>query len=135
MTEGGCPRSGCPISLFLEIFGDRWSLLIVRDLLFKDRKTFQDFVGAEEGIATNILTSRLQTLEARDIIRRDRHPTDRRRIVYRLTARGLDLAPALVEMVLWSAEHEQTDAPPEVIAAMRADKAGFIAAARSRALQ
>lgn len=126
------PRSGCPISLFLELFGDRWSLLIIRDLMFKERHTFQDFLAAEEGIASNILTSRLQGLEARGIVTRRPHPTDGRKVLYGLTPRGLALAPALVEMVLWSAEHERTDAPPAVIEAMRADREGFIAGVRAR---
>lgn len=126
------PRSGCPISLFLELFGDRWSLLIIRDLMFKDRRTFQDFLGAEEGIATNILAARLQWLEAQRIVTRRPHPSDGRKVLYGLTPRGLALAPALVEMVLWSAAHEATDAPPEVIAAMQADRDGFLAGVRAR---
>lgn len=126
------PRSGCPISVFLELFGDRWSLLIIRDLMFKDRRTFQDFLGAEEGVASNILSARLQWLEAQQIVTRRPHPTDGRKVLYGLTPRGLALAPALVEMVLWSAEHERTDAPPGVIAAMKADRDGFLAGVRAR---
>lgn len=126
------PRSGCPIGIFLDLFGDRWSLLVVRDLMFKDRRTFQDFLGAEEGIATNILASRLQALEAAGIVSRTPHPTDKRRVVYGLTERGVDLAPALIEMVLWSARHAETEAPAEVVAAMAADRDAFVAGVRER---
>ncbi len=132
LPESNEPRSGCPINIFLELFGDRWSMLIIRDLMFKNRRTFQDFLGAEEGIASNILSSRLQMLEGNDIITRRPHPTDRRKVIYGLTPRGMDLAPALVEMVLWSAEHARTDAPPEVVAAMKADRTAFIAAVRAQ---
>ncbi len=131
-AAGDGPRSGCPISIFLELFGDRWSLLVIRDLMFKDRRTFQDFLGAEEGIASNILAARLHMLAGAGIISRTPHPTDGRRVVYGLTERGLDLAPALVEMVLWSARHAETDAPPDVVAAMAAGPVGFVAAVRAR---
>ena len=112
-------RSGCPISISLEIFGDRWSLLIVRDLMFKGLRTFREFAAAGEGIATNILTDRLERLEAAQIIRSGPDPEDRRRVVYRLTHKGMELAPVLVEMIIWAARHERTDAPPETVRAMK----------------
>lgn len=123
-------RSGCPISVALETLGDAWSLLIVRDLMFKGRTTFKDFLQAEEGIASNILTERLQRLEAAGIVVKQRDKDDARRFVYRLTEKGIALAPVLVELVMWSARFEQTDAPPRVVRAMRADRDGFIAAVR-----
>ena len=112
-------RSGCPISISLEIFGDRWSLLIVRDLMLKGLQSFREFAAAGEGIATNILTDRLERLESAGIIRRAADPTDRRRVIYRLTRKGMELAPVLVEMILWAARHEETDAPPETLRAMK----------------
>lgn len=125
-------RSSCPISVSLEIFGDRWSLLIVRDLMFKGLKTFGEFAAAGEGIATNMLADRLGRLEAAGIIARTPDHEDARKVVYRLTRKGMDLAPVLIEMVLWAAGHEDTDAPPETVRAMRKDRAGFVAALEER---
>ena len=125
-------RSGCPISIALEMLGDAWSLLIVRDLMFKDRRTYNDFLGSGEGIASNILADRLLKLENAGIVQKRRDPTDARRFVYRLTEKGIDLAPILVEIVIWSARHEATDAPPSVVRAMRRDRASFIANVRER---
>jgi DNA-binding HxlR family transcriptional regulator len=119
-------RSGCPISLALEIFGDTWSLLIVRDLMFKGFRTFNEFLDAGEGIASNVLTDRLAKLEAAGVIDKREHGADARRYEYRLTDKGIDLAPAIVEIVLWSARHEETDAPPQVVRAMRTRRAKFL---------
>lgn len=125
-TTTGNHRSSCPISIALETFGDTWSLLIVRDLMFKNRRTFNDFLGAEEQIATNILSDRLAQLQAHGIVEKRRDPADGRRFIYRLTEKGLALAPVLVELILWSAAHEETDAPPSVVRQMRSDRQGFI---------
>ena len=123
-------RSGCPISLALDTIGDAWTLLIVRDLMFKWRESFKDFLQAEEGIASNVLSERLQRLECAGIVVKRRDAADARRLVYRLTEKGMALAPVLVELVLWSARFEQTDAPPAVVKAMRADRDAFIASMR-----
>lgn len=120
-------RSGCPIGIALDLIGDPWSLLIVRDLMFKGATRFHDFLNAGEGIATNVLSDRLARLEASELISKRPDPDDARRFVYRLTRKGIDLAPMLVELVLWSARHADTDAPPEVLRAMRADRAAFVA--------
>jgi DNA-binding HxlR family transcriptional regulator len=121
-------RSGCPISLSLEVFGDRWSLLIVRDLMFKGRKRFADFAGAEEHIASNVLSDRLERLEGAGILTRTPDPADGRKIVYRLTRKGMELAPMLIDMVLWAARHEETDAPRAQVRAMTVDRDAFLAA-------
>lgn len=123
-------RSGCPINIALEIFGDRWSLLIVRDLMFKGRNTYKEFLEAEEGIATNILAERLQRLEATGIILKQPDPADGRKTIYQLTTKGIDLVPVLVEMVLWSARYEETAAPSEVIRDMRENRQRFISTVR-----
>ena len=123
-------RSGCPISIALELLGDAWSLLIVRDLMFKGRRTFNEFLAGGEGIATNILTDRLRRLACAGIVTTRPDPDDRRRVLYTLTPKGLDLAPVLVELVLWSAAHEQTDAPASVVRQMRKDRDAFIANVR-----
>lgn len=125
-------RSGCPISIALELLGDPWSLLIVRDLMFKDRRTYNDFLAGGEGIASNILADRLRKLEVADIVEKRPDPQDGRRFIYRLSTKGIDLAPVLVELVIWSARHAQTDAPPAVVRAMRSDREAFLAGVRRR---
>lgn len=124
-------RSGCPISTALELFGDAWSLLVVRDLMFKGLRTFNEFLNAGEGIASNILSERLARLEAGGILTKRRDPGDARRHIYRLTEKGIDLAPALLEIVLWSAHHGDTDAPESTLHAMRTDREGFLAQVRA----
>lgn len=116
----------------LELLGDAWSLLIVRDLMFKDRRTYNDFLTGGEGIASNVLADRLRKLEEADIIEKRRDPQDARRFLYRLSPKGIDLAPVLVELVIWSARHEQTDAPAAVVRSMRNDRAAFLADVRRR---
>lgn len=125
-------RSGCPINVMLEAIGDSWSLLVVRDMMFFNRKTFNEFLNAGEKIATNILADRLQRLEASGIIMKQRDLNDARRYVYRLTKKGIDLAPVLVEMIIWAATHEATDAPPDVVKMMLEDREHFIAEVREK---
>lgn len=122
---GSARRSGCPISIALELLGDPWSLLIVRDLMFKGMTSFLDFLNAGEGIASNILTDRLARLGDAGMLEKHR-AKDRRRFVYRLTAKGIALAPVLVELILWSDAHEETDAPRQTIKAMRENRAEFL---------
>jgi len=114
------------------MLGDAWSLLIVRDLMFKDKQTYNEFMDGGEGIASNILADRLRKLEAAGIVAKRSDPSDARRYIYRLSAKGIALAPVLVELVLWSARHETTDAPPPVLRAMRDDREAFIAGVRER---
>lgn len=116
----------------LELIGDGWSLLIVRDLMFKDRRTFNDFLAGGEGIASNILADRLRKLELANIVEKRRDPEDARRFRYRLSRKGIDLAPVLVDLVIWSAEHEQTEAPRTVVRSMRNDRAAFLEEVRRR---
>lgn len=125
-------HSGCPLSIALEIFGDRWSLLILRDLLLKRFQTFKQFLESGEGIATNVLADRLQRLQEAGIITSSRSAEDARVVTYRPTRKGLDLLPVLVEIVLWSARYEETAAPPKLIRMMQADRACFIQDVLSR---
>jgi DNA-binding HxlR family transcriptional regulator len=111
-------RSGCPVSISLEIFGDRWSLLIIRDMMVRGCRTYKQFLEAGEGIATNILAGRLRYLQTAGIITAEPAPTDARQIHYRLTEKGIDLAPVLLELLLWGARHEETGAPCAVMAEM-----------------
>ena len=103
-------RSHCPVSFGLDVFGDQWSLLIVRDIMLLERRTFQDFLSGGEGIATNVLADRLARLEEAGILTRRRDPGDRRRWAYFLTKRGIDLIPVLIEMVEWSSKHDPKSA-------------------------
>jgi DNA-binding HxlR family transcriptional regulator len=123
-------RSSCPVNASLEILGDRWSLLIIRDLMLRSYCAYKEFLSSDEGIATNILAERLQRLEAAGIISTSRDAEDRRKVVYRLTAKGIDLAPILVELILWGAQHEATDAPPAAIRKMRARREQFLSEIR-----
>jgi len=123
-------RSTCPVNASLEILGDRWSLLIIRDLMLRSFRTYKELLAADEGIATNILADRLQRLEAAGIISTSRDAEDRRKVVYRLTAKGIDLAPILVELILWGAQHEATDAPPAAIRKLRARREHFLSEIR-----
>lgn len=125
-------RSGCPVSISLETFGDRWSLLIIRDLMVRGYRTFKDFQGSGEGIASNILADRLRKLEAAGIIAAGEEEGDRRRVNYRLTAKGIDLAPVLLELLIWGAKHERTGAPCGVIAEMERNRERFLAEVRRR---
>ncbi len=125
-------RSGCPVSIGLEIFGDLWSLLIVRDMMTRGSRTFKDFMNAGEGIATNILAGRLRKLEASGIITAEPAPTDARQIYYRLTEKGIDLAPVLLELLLWGARHHETGAPCAVMAEMAKNRDYVLAETRRR---
>jgi DNA-binding HxlR family transcriptional regulator len=124
-------RSNCPISYALETFGDTWSLLIIRDIVYFGKKTYGEFLDSEEGIATNILANRLVQMEASGILQKQTHETDRRKEVYTLTEKGLDLIPILLELASWSAQHDpQTGAPPEWINYVNANKPQVIARIR-----
>lgn len=122
------PRSDCPISFALDVFGDRWTLLVIRDLLFKGKRHYRDFFESEEQIATNILADRLRSLEEAGIVTRQVAPRNAGGVTYHLTAKGLDLAPMLVELILWSATHDpNTAAAPEFVAAAREDRTALLA--------
>lgn len=116
-------RSDCPINFSLELFGDRWSLLIVRDMVYFGKKTYGAFLESDEKIATNILASRLEKLEQSGILIKQTDPLDKRKEIYSLTEKGLDLIPILLELANWGAAHDpQTGAPPEWIAAVQANR-------------
>lgn len=125
-------RSGCPVNVSLETFGDRWSLLIIRDLMVRGLRTFKEFQRSGEGISTNILSDRLQKLEEAGIIVAEAEQTDRRRVNYRLTKKGIDLAPVLLELLIWGARHEHTAAPCALIAKMEKHRGEVVAEAQRR---
>lgn len=113
------------------MLGDRWSLLIIRDLMLLGPRTFKDFLGSHERIASNILADRLRRLESYGIVMSRPDPDDGRKAKYLLTEKGLDLGPVLTEMVLWAGRHEKTG-NQELIHALRKDKTKVIAAIRAR---
>lgn len=121
------PRSGCPVNKALEVFGDRWSLLIVRDLMVRAYRTFREFQGSGEGIATNILADRLKKLEAGGILAAEAAANDGRSTHYRLTEKGIALAPVMLELLIWGAHHEETDAPCAVIDQLERNRAAVLA--------
>jgi DNA-binding HxlR family transcriptional regulator len=124
-------RSGCPLNASVEMLGDRWSLLILRDMMLRGYRTFNEFLHSDEKIATNILTDRLRRLESYEIIETERDPADGRKMIYTLTPKGIDLAPVLTEMVLWAARHEETGNQP-LVQQMRTSKEQLLAAVRQR---
>jgi len=124
-------RSECPLNASVEMLGDRWSLLIIRDMMLRGFRTYKEFMECYEGIATNILADRLRRLAANGIIIAKPDPRDGRKVIYHLTAKGIELAPVLTEMVLWAAAHEDTG-NQALIQRMRADKKGFLAGVRER---
>ena len=124
-------RSGCPLNASVEMLGDRWSLLILRDMMLRGFRSYKQFLESYEGIATNILADRLRKLEAYGIIAAEPDPSDGRKLIYSLTARGIDLAPVLTEMVLWAAAHEDTE-NQALVRLMQKDKQQFIAEIRKR---
>ena len=95
-------RSGCPLASTLDIVGDKWSLLIVRDMLFQSKKTFKDFSTSPEGIAPGILSSRLKWLEENELITKQKLPDNKKENIYLLTEKGIELTPIITEIILWS---------------------------------
>ena len=120
-------RSDCPISCTLDVFGDKWSLLIIRDLMSAKECTYGDFLKSAEGIATNILASRLVTLEENQIIEKLNHPDSKAKVLYKLTRKGIDLLPVLIEMHLWFDKYSSIpEDKREMLEIVKKDKAGFI---------
>jgi DNA-binding HxlR family transcriptional regulator len=102
-------RSKCPINLSLEIFGDRWSLIIIRDMMFGGKRYFRELLRSEEHIASNILTDRLAMLERAGIITKAADPDHKLKFIYSLTLKGIDLLPIMAEIGEWGIRHEPFD--------------------------
>ena len=128
-------RSDCPISSSLDIWGDKWSLLIVRDLMFAKHCTYGDFLKSDEKIATNILASRLQMLETNGIITKQDHPESKAKVLYQLTPKGVDLLPVMIEINLWADKY--LSLPKErkaMLDTIKKDKEAFIRAKKAELL-
>jgi DNA-binding HxlR family transcriptional regulator len=125
-------RSGCPVSKSLEIVGDRWSLLIIRDMMIRGVRNFKEFQQSGEGIASNILADRLRKLTKAGIISSEAGETDGRKVNYRLTQKGIDLAPVLLELLLWGAQYDDKGAPFPVMEALARHREAILAEVRRR---
>jgi len=120
--------TGCPIVFALDTFGDRWSLIIIRDMAIKGYQTYSQFFESDEGIATNVLADRLLKLEGLGIVDKSRDPEDGRRHLYTLTPKGIDLIPVLLEMIRWSVNHDtNTLVKPQMVKRIKRDRDGFAA--------
>jgi DNA-binding HxlR family transcriptional regulator len=131
-TENKKRETGCPITFGLDTFGDRWSLLIIREIMLQGKKTYSEFLEADEGIASNILIARLKHLEAEGIVEKSRDPENRRAFIYELTKKGRDLAPILLEIIIWSGMHDsRPHALKTVLNKIEQDREGFEASLRA----
>lgn len=102
-------RSGCPVSLGLDIFGDRWTLLIVRDLMFSGKRHYREMLASAEHISSNILADRLKLLLAEGIVRRSEDPSHQQKVIYSLTEKGIALLPVLMAISAWSLQYRPVD--------------------------
>ncbi|NQU58257.1 MAG: helix-turn-helix transcriptional regulator [Rhodospirillales bacterium] len=128
--------TNCLVAFALDTFGDRWSLLVIRDLLLRGNETYGEFLESGEGIATNVLADRLKALEAAGIIDKSPDPDNRRRNIYQLTEKGLDLAPMMMEIIRWSGKYDnRPSAKKEILDRIENDRDGFLADLRSRQTQ
>ncbi len=125
-------RSHCPISYSLDIVGDRWTLIVLRDLIIVRKRYFRDFLASEEGIASNILTARLKLLEANGILSRRPDPENARQIIYEPTPKGLDLLPVMLELARWGGTYDpQTAAPKQLLRRIGRDRDAVVREIRS----
>ncbi len=129
-------RSDCPISCSLDVFGDRWSLLIIRDLMFKGKRHYNEFLEGGEKVSTTVLRDKLRNLEQGGIITQQEDSVKKSRIRYSLTEKGIALLPLMIEMILWSAAFDRdTAATPDSVQRAASDRAGLIAELREALIE
>lgn len=119
-------RSDCPISCSLDVFGDKWSLLIIRDIMLRGKSSYSEFLHSEEKIATNILVNRLNVLEAEGIVSRQVSPANKSKFIYSLTPKGVDLLPIVIEIMDWGAKYNANCPRRELGKQIKKDKAGVV---------
>jgi len=120
-------RSECPLANALDLLGDRWTLLVLRDLIFYRRHEFGEILNGGEGIATNVLSDRLERLCCAGLVARFHHPTNGKKYLYRVTETAIDLIPTMIELVIWSARHlPAVRVPPERMTPLVKERANFI---------
>ena len=121
-------RSDCSVSYALDYIGDKWTLLVLRDLLFNGKRHFRDFLASGENIASNILTQRLKQLVAAELVLRRPDPESRRSVIYEPTAKAMDLIPALLELMRWSGKYDpQTRMTARMARRIEEDRDGVVA--------
>lgn len=119
-------RSDCPISCSLEVFGDKWSLLIIRDIMLRGKVSYSEFLASEEKIATNILVNRLNVLESEKILVKEVSPVNKSKFVYSLTQKGADLLPIVIEIMDWGAKYNKNCPRRDLGKRIRSDKPAVI---------
>lgn len=119
-------RSDCPISCALDIFGDKWSLLIIRDIMLRGKVSYSEFLGSEEKIATNILANRLGVLEKENILVKETSPANKSKFLYSLTQKGADLLPIVIEIMDWGAKYNANSPRRELGKKIQQNKADVI---------
>lgn len=123
-------RCDCPITSAIDVLGDKWMLIIIKQMLIEGIETFKEFTESDEGISTSILTLKLKCLEQFELIARKSHPTNKKTKLYHLTERGLSLAPVIVELAIWSDQNLRTFNPimrqSDELDSMKANKEAFI---------
>jgi DNA-binding HxlR family transcriptional regulator len=125
-------RSNCPIACALDCVGDRWTLVVLRDIIIVRRRHFQELLAGNEGIASNILASRLKQLEGAGMITRRRDPAEPKRVIYEATKKALDLLPVMIELIRWSMKYDPAAAAPaHFLRRLAKDRDGFIADIRA----
>ena len=116
-------RSGCPISYTMDIFGDKWTMLIMRDLLLYGKDSFSEYLCSDEKIATNILTDRLHVLLQEGFVTKRAAPTNKSKFLYRPTEKAIELLPVLCEITLWAEKYNPAGAPEDVTAPLKKNRA------------
>lgn len=126
-------RSNCPVTYALDLIGDKWSLLILRDIILSGKKFYHEFALSDEGISTNILANRLVMLEHSGILLKARDLRNKKRYIYSPTKKGLDLLPIIIAMVQWSAKYDaNTGAPPSEIEKIQQDPDVYMSNIRAK---
>ena len=119
-------RSDCPISCSLDVIGDKWSLLIIRDVMLRGKMSYSEFLNSEEGIASNILVNRLTILEDEEILVREVAPANKSKYIYSLTQKGADLMPIIIELMDWGAKYNKNCPRKELGQKIKKDKAAVV---------
>ena len=126
-AKDSCRQSGCPVAYSLDVFGDKWTLVVIRDMLMVGKRHYGEFLESPERIASNVLADRLKRLEDAGIVSKETDPSSQSKIIYKLTPKGVELIPLILEVVLWGTKHAtHTTTPIELVRKIKKDRAGTI---------
>jgi DNA-binding HxlR family transcriptional regulator len=126
-AKSDCRESGCPIAFTLDTFGDKWSILVVRDMILNGKKYYGEFLESQERIASNILAERLRRLEEARVITKKPDPENQKKYVYELTQKGVDLLPLVLEAVIWGSKYlPETITPKAFLRRLKKDRGAVI---------